>query len=136
MIRLDRNALADAVRSGPGFRVLLGRIEKRAIDNAQRIADTRVKRRTGAYVGNFETTVTPRPGPNTLARLRLFNSLDYADVIESGSRPHVIRATRAHGFLVFEIGGETVFTRNPVQHPGTRPQHVIRDALLQTARGL
>lgn len=36
----------------------------------------------------------------------------------TGTKPHIIRATKPHGLLVFPIGGRTVFTRRPINHPG------------------
>lgn len=39
----------------------------------------------------------------------------------TGTRPHQIRATKPHGLLVFPIGTKTVFTSNPVNHPGFKP---------------
>lgn len=92
-----------------------------------------MRRRTGRYIGNFETTITPVRSKTVLARLRLFNTLAYAGIIEGGSRPHVIRPRRAR-VLAFSVDGERVFT-TVVHHPGTRAQHVVRDALLDVARG-
>lgn len=45
----------------------------------------------------------------------------YPWVHMTGTQPHQIRATKPHGLLVFPIGSKTVFTRNPVNHPGFRP---------------
>lgn len=133
-LRLDRRELADAVRASPQFRSFTRDLERKAVRTAERVADSRVERRTGSYVKNFETTVTfMRTGLN-LARLRLFNSKRHAAIIEDGSRPHVIRPRRAR-ILAFDAGGRRVFT-NVVHHPGTKPQHVIRDALIQLARGI
>lgn len=40
-------------------------------------------------------------------------------VHQTGTKPHVIRATKAHGLLVFQgRNNRTVFTRKPVNHPG------------------
>lgn len=39
-------------------------------------------------------------------------------VHQTGTRPHVIRATKPHGLLVFEGRRGTVFTRKPINHPG------------------
>lgn len=39
-------------------------------------------------------------------------------VHRTGTKAHVIRATKPHGLLVFERGGSTVFTRRAVNHPG------------------
>ncbi len=46
------------------------------------------------------------------------------------SRPHVIVPVRARA-LVFQVGGQTVFTRH-VNHPGSSPpEHLIGDALVR-----
>jgi hypothetical protein len=37
------------------------------------------------------------------------------------SKPHRIEPTKSHGLLVFEIGGETIFVRGGVDHPGSNP---------------
>jgi len=40
----------------------------------------------------------------------------------TGVRPHVIRATKPHGLLVFRArNGNTVFTKRPINHPGFKP---------------
>lgn len=133
-LRLDRRELADAVRTSPQFRTFTRDLERKTVRTAQRVADSRVQRRTGDYAGNFETTVTLiRTGVN-LARLRLFNSKRHAAIIEDGSRPHTIRPRRAR-ILAFDVGGRRVFT-HIVRHPGTKPQHVIRDTLQQIVRGI
>lgn len=131
-LRLDRAALADAVRSSPQFRALTRRIEHQAVQNAQRVADSVVKRRTGDYVGNFETTVTPLHQTVNLVRLRLFNTKRHAIFIEEGTRPHRIPKT-GRKLLVFEWRGQTVF-RHFVHHPGTKAHHVIREALQRLVR--
>lgn len=133
-LRLDRAALADTIRSSSQFRTLTRQIEHKTVQSAQRLAATKVKRRTGAYLGNFETTITPLHQTANLVRLRLFNTQRHAVFIEEGTRPHIIRPRRA-SILAFDVGGRRVFARS-VNHPGTRPHHVIRDTLLAIARGV
>lgn len=135
-IVLDRQALAAAVRNSAEFKAFTRDLQRKTERLAARKADGRVKRRTGDYVATFETTVTAKPGSlTTLATLRLFNTKHYAIFIEEGTRAHIIRATKPHGLLVFDVGGATVFTRKPVRHPGTKAQHVIRDTLQAIADG-
>lgn len=43
----------------------------------------------------------------------------YAQIVSSGSRPHIIQARTAKA-LRFVVAGQVVYTRR-VQHPGTRP---------------
>lgn len=132
-IKLDRAALADAMRSSPEFRALTRRIERKAVEHAVHGANAAVKRRTGHYVGNFETTITPVHQTTTLARLRLFNTAPHAGFIEEGTSPHIIRPRRA-SILAFDVGGRRVFARE-VHHPGTRAHHVVREALMRLIRG-
>jgi len=39
----------------------------------------------------------------------------------TGTKRHIIRATKPHGLLVFPINNRTVFTKKPVNHPGFKP---------------
>lgn len=133
-IKLDRAKLADAVRSSPEFRQLTREIERKTVRAAIHLADEKVKRQTGDYAGNFETTITPSHTTATLVRLRLFNTKRHAVFIEEGTRPHIIRP-RVARVLAFDVGGRRVFAK-VVHHPGTQGHHVIRDTLLRIANGL
>ncbi len=43
-------------------------------------------------------------------------------VVTPRSKPHRIEPTKPHGLLVFEgVGGNTVFVRGGVDHPGSKP---------------
>lgn len=69
----------------------------------------------------------------------LFGARIVAPVIQArttdqGSPPHQIRARKVHGLLVFDIGGETVFTSKPVNHPGNDPKPWWDRALAATWR--
>jgi hypothetical protein len=46
---------------------------------------------------------------------------DHAIFVVGGTQPHVIRATKSHGLLVWNGGGGTVFAYGSVNHPGTQP---------------
>lgn len=48
--------------------------------------------------------------------------------VVNGTRPHIIRPRRPGGVLRFEIGGRVVYARY-VQHPGTRPNGFLIEAL-------
>lgn len=52
----------------------------------------------------------------------------YSLYIHEGTRPHVIRPRKPGGVLRFEMHGEVVFARH-VNHPGTRANPFLRDAL-------
>jgi len=65
-------------------------------------------------VGGLEITV------------RVGSPIHYAPDVEYGTAPHTITPKDAE-VLVFEIEGETVFTKR-VEHPGTEPQPFLRPA--------
>lgn len=50
--------------------------------------------------------------------IRVVADVIQAKTTDQGAPPHIIRARRVGGLLVFEVGGETVFTSKPVNHPG------------------
>jgi hypothetical protein len=60
------------------------------------------------------------------------NDVEYAAAVHDGSGPYVIRPRRPGGVLRFETGGEVVFTTH-VNHPGTRPQPWLREAMEEVA---
>jgi hypothetical protein len=105
---------------------LLGR------DLAMRKADAKLHVRTGQYHGGFAThdSVTGQ-GPSTT----LSNSAPWATIIELGSRPHLIVPRRPGGMLRFQVRGRTVYARK-VNHPGTRPTHIMLDSVREAMRRL
>lgn len=58
--------------------------------------------------------------------VRIFSTKKYAEHVEHGTRPHIIRARRAKA-LRFVANGKTVF-RKWVRHPGTRGFRFLYDA--------
>ncbi len=80
-------------------------------------------------------TFTPRTG-NLQAKTKwvpyrgrsvlIQNRARYANPIEHGSKPHVIRPRRAKA-LRFVVKGKVVFARK-VNHPGNRPYRFLRAA--------
>ncbi|WP_199736583.1 HK97 gp10 family phage protein [Micromonospora sp. HM5-17] len=60
------------------------------------------------------------------------NDVEYAEYVHDGIGPHIIRPRRPGGVLRFETGGEVVFTTY-VDHPGTRPQPWLREAMEEVA---
>lgn len=59
-----------------------------------------------------------------------FNT-DYAEYVNDGTRPHIIRPRRAQA-LRFVVGGQIVFAR-VVRHPGTRANPFLDRALREVA---
>lgn len=54
-------------------------------------------------------------------------NVPYADFVELGTKPHLIRA-KPGGVLAFEIGGQKIFAKY-VNHPGTKPNPFVKRAL-------
>lgn len=62
----------------------------------------------------------------------VINDVEYAAAVHDGTGPHQIRPRRPGGVLRFEKGGEVVFT-SYVNHPGTRAQPWLREAMEEAA---
>jgi hypothetical protein len=60
------------------------------------------------------------------------SDVDYATMVNDGTRPHIIRPKQAKA-LRFKAGGKTVFARI-VHHPGTRARPFLDRALADVAR--
>lgn len=60
------------------------------------------------------------------------SDVEYASMVNDGTRPHIIRPVRKQA-LKFRIGGRTVFA-TVVHHPGTRPRPFLDRALREVAR--
>lgn len=60
------------------------------------------------------------------------SDVDYAPMVNDGTRPHIIRPKRAKA-LRFNVGGKVVFAR-VVHHPGTRARPFLDRALADVAR--
>lgn len=120
--RPNRAGIAAQGRSERVYRDL----EKRA-DRVIAIAKSTAPVDTGHYRDSF---VKERTRVRGQAAVKVTNTASYADVIEHGSRPHVIEARNAQA--LFWTGA-----RHPVQkvnHPGTPALHVLRNALRAAGR--
>ncbi|MEU2510166.1 HK97 gp10 family phage protein [Streptomyces sp. NPDC007863] len=60
------------------------------------------------------------------------SDVEYAPMVNDGTKPHIIRPKRAQ-VLRFKVGGRTVFAK-VVHHPGTRPRPFLDRALRDVAR--
>ena len=60
------------------------------------------------------------------------SDVEYAPMVNDGTRPHIIRPRRAKA-LKFTVGGRTVYAR-VVHHPGTRANPFLDKALADVAR--
>lgn len=59
--------------------------------------------------------------------------VDYAQMVNDGTRPHPIRPKNAQA-LRFTVGGQVVYAK-VVHHPGTRPNPFLDRALRQVVGG-
>lgn len=118
--RLDRGRVARLLRLPGG---LVDRSLRRRVERVQAAAErlapgsmgrgirTRIDYRTDGAVGVITST-----HPATI-------------FVVNGTRPHIIRPVRAQA-LRFTIGGRVVYAK-VVNHPGTRPNNFMIDALRQ-----
>ena len=60
------------------------------------------------------------------------SDVDYAPMVNDGTKPHIIRPKRAKA-LRFKVGGRTVYAM-VVHHPGTRARPFLDRALTDVAR--
>lgn len=60
------------------------------------------------------------------------SDVEYAPMVNDGTKPHIIRPKRANA-LRFKVGGKTVFAK-VVHHPGTRARPFLDRALTDVAR--
>lgn len=84
-------------------------------------------RKSGEYGRSFELERT-RIGGKAAVRLR--NASDHAEILEFGSRPHVIEPRNAKA--LYWPGARHPVAR--VNHPGTPAYHLMRDALRKAGR--
>ena len=65
-------------------------------------------------------------------RWTIGSDVEYAPMVNDGTRPHLIRPKNAKA-LRFKMGGRTVFAK-VVKHPGTRARPFLDRALREVAR--
>ncbi len=130
MIKLDRAAIADVTRDNRGFRAYTAGLEKRAVHDGPKMARTKgLHRRTGRYDGGFRAVFRPRNSRVVLGVLILENEVEYADIIEGGTKrpyygkPLMFFFSRRHGHVI-----------SIRKHPGLAPKWVVRDTLRQFAK--
>lgn len=123
-IRLDRAALnrtfsATSRREGEiAARQVVARAKILApVDTGRLRASIRVERRS--FFGLRQ-------------RWTIGSDVEYAPMVNDGTRPHIIRPRRAKA-LKFKVGGKVVFARI-VHHPGTRANPFLDRALADVAR--
>lgn len=133
-VRVYQDVIRRELRQSRTVRQALQPAAAKATRTGQAVARERLTMRTRRYVNSFNAHVEAGRG-NDIARIVLENDAPYAGVIEDGSRPHVM-PKKSVGVYVFDAdNGDTVFTKGPIHHPGTRPERVIEVALKRVARG-
>lgn len=91
----------------------------------------RAKELAPVKTGRYRSSIRWEPVPSAGGfGTRYGSDVNYADIIENGSRPHEIRPRDAR-VLAFKVGGDQVFAM-VVQHPGTAGQHVLERSLEAT----
>jgi hypothetical protein len=91
------------------------------------------RRRTPVKTGKLQHSINWRiSGEFPLLTGEVFSAVPYARPVEKGTRPHVIKARRGQ-FLRFQIGERTIFARQ-VQHPGTKPVGMFKEAAAASRR--
>lgn len=96
-----------------------------ALDGAEKFARFKVRAQTVRRTGALEDGITSVKLSPFIGRL--YSLAKYSNVIEEGSRPHIIRAKSVHRLLRFEMGGAVLY-RWQVRHPGTKPRPFMAPA--------
>lgn len=124
MITVDTSQLREKIRQ-----------TMRLIDNAQvqawglaayflDVIKDRTPRKTGETAKSWEIHYH-KSGDSAAWEIRPDGKEDIVTFLEFGTKPHVIEPKDEDGVLVFEIEGETIFTKK-VFHPGTKPLGFVR----------
>lgn len=91
--------------------------------------ESRLRRESPSDSGNMRQRTTVRSRPSaTGVRIEAKVDTDYAHIVRSGQRPHVIEPRSDTGVLRFRSRGALVFARS-VNHPGTQGNTWWDDAL-------
>lgn len=121
------------------------RLDRAALNRTLRDASRRELREAGRQVVNRAKVLAPvdtgrlrasiRADPPRIFSLRgsltVGSDVEYAAMVNDGTRPHTIRPRRAQA-LRFTVGGRVVYAR-VVQHPGTRARPFLDRALREVA---
>lgn len=120
-VRLDDGKLKQLLGElGPETRAV---VRRRGLAVEAR-ARTTAPRRDGSLANAHTTTMRGNAASSTAV---IANSMDYAEAVHEGSKPHVIAAKHAKS-LRFAGRGGLVFRRR-VMHPGAKGKPWLKDAL-------
>lgn len=122
-VQVDRAAILRAARQA-------GREE---LEIGMRVAQARAKILCPVDTGRLRSSIRYTIRNRALGvTANLISDVSYAQYVNDGTPPHVIRPKRAGGVLRFRIGGQVVFARF-VNHPGTRARPFLTEAVRQVA---
>ena len=122
-IRLDRAALNRQLRGA----------SRSELETAARQVVNRAKALAPVDTGRLRASIRIE-GRRTLALRTVYtvgSDVEYAAMVNDGTRPHVIRS-RTKQVLRFQVGGRVVFAR-VVNHPGTKARPFLDRALREVA---
>jgi hypothetical protein len=108
---------------------VMGGFASLATTEVRKVADERVKTRTGAYKRGISSRLVSGD------RVEVRASAPHSIFLERGTRPHRIVPRREGGFLRFTVGNKVVYSRG-VNHPGTRPYRILEDGVRRAGRQL
>ena len=92
----------------------------------RRVEQEAIRRAPGSVGRGIRASIQRGPGGEFRGVIR---STHPASIyLVNGTRPHIIRPRNPSGVLRFMVGGQVVYARY-VNHPGTRRNDYLRDAL-------
>lgn len=99
------------------------------VANTGRKVEGNARRRVGVKTGKLKGTIGSRLTPSRPKgyNVEVFAGTSYGLFHHDGTRAHVIRPRNA-SVLKFQVGGVTVYAQK-VNHPGTKPNRFLLDAL-------
>lgn len=122
-VRLDQGDLRRVIRGAS--RTELVPTGRRVVNRAKILAPVDTGRLRASVQGEYRRGWTLRP------QFTVFSNVDYAAMVNDGTRPHDIYPRNAQA-LRFRVGNRTVFAR-VVHHPGTRARPFLDRALREVA---
>lgn len=123
IFRPDRAAIRRSIRDASMSEL---RVQgPRVVNRAKILCPVDTGRLRASIRGEARRTWTLRP------EFRIWSDVEYAAMVNDGTRPHQIRPKNA-SVLRFVVGGRVVFAR-VVNHPGTRARPYLDRALREIA---
>lgn len=124
-VRLDRASIRRAIRGASMSE--LRRVGPMVVNRAKILCPVDTGRLRASIQGEARRTWTLRP------QFTVFSNVEYAPMVNDGTRPHVIRPKNAQA-LRFVVGGRVVYAR-VVHHPGTRARPFLDRAVREVTAG-